>query len=775
MLKSIRITPSYVLTLSIVLISSLSILPGSGQNFYDIKTIQKIEITFSQNNWDYQLDTSKAGAEGYIMAKSVAVNGVVFDSVGIKYKGNSTYNANQKKNPFHIELNTYKEQDYQGYTDIKLSNSAKDPTFIREVLSYEILRNYMDAPLANYANVYINGSLIGLYPNVESISKKFVNNHFYSNNNAFIKCNPIAGAGQGTMAKPNLVYLGKDSSAYDAAYELKSDDGWSALIALCDTLANNINGIENILDVDRVLWMLAFDNVFVNLDSYIGVFSQNYYLYQDDNGLFNPVVWDLNESLGTFSQTGTINLQNTIAKQQMTHLLHLNDAAWPLIQKLLAIPRYKHMYIAHMKTMISEFFASGTYFTRANELQTIINAAVQADPNKFFSYAQFQSNLTSDISGGMGGTPGIKNLMDGRSTYLLALTDFTATAPSISNVSASNNAPAINSTLYINATVTNAKEVFIGYRFSKESPFTKVKMFDDGVHNDGTAGDQVFGIDITMKTAFAEYYFYADNSNAGIFSPVRAEHEFYNLYAVQSTIQKGELVINELMADNGATIADAHGDYDDWIELYNTTSNTISLDNLYLSDSYTSTQKWKFPDGTTIGPKSYLIVWADDDEDQEGIHATFKLSATGEQAILSYDDSYVVDSISFGAQTKDISYLRCPNGSGTFKLYTPSFGAENCLTTALGEVNLNNQAEALKAIVFPNPANDYIDIQFLGPNSKPLTVELFDVSGRMVQKSRIAAKATTARLETTLVHSGTYLLKISSEHAVTSKIVMIAK
>ena len=128
MLKSIRITPSYVLTLSIVLISSLSILPGSGQNFYDIKTIQKIEITFSQNNWDYQLDTSKAGAEGYIMAKSVAVNGVVFDSVGIKYKGNSTYNANQKKNPFHIELNTYKEQDYQGYTDIKLSNSAKSST-----------------------------------------------------------------------------------------------------------------------------------------------------------------------------------------------------------------------------------------------------------------------------------------------------------------------------------------------------------------------------------------------------------------------------------------------------------------------------------------------------------------------------------------------------------------------------------------------------------------------------------------------------------------------
>jgi spore coat protein CotH len=38
------------------------------------------------------------------------------------------------------------------------------------------------------------------------------------------------------------------------------------------------------------LWMLAFNNVFVNLDSYTGGFSQNYYLYKDENRRFNPVV-----------------------------------------------------------------------------------------------------------------------------------------------------------------------------------------------------------------------------------------------------------------------------------------------------------------------------------------------------------------------------------------------------------------------------------------------------------------------------------------------------
>ncbi|HOY96793.1 MAG TPA: hypothetical protein PK509_13700, partial [Catalimonadaceae bacterium] len=105
---------------------------AEGQSFYDINTVQSINIVFSQSNWDYMLDTAYAGSGNYILAQSVTINGTTFDSVGVKYKGNSTYNANQVKNPFHIELDTYKDHNYQGYTDIKLSNAAKDPSFIRE-------------------------------------------------------------------------------------------------------------------------------------------------------------------------------------------------------------------------------------------------------------------------------------------------------------------------------------------------------------------------------------------------------------------------------------------------------------------------------------------------------------------------------------------------------------------------------------------------------------------------------------------------------------------
>ncbi|MFZ1749634.1 MAG: CotH kinase family protein [Saprospiraceae bacterium] len=730
------------------------------QDFYDINTIQKIEIVFTDANWDYRLDTAYAGSEGYILAKTVTINGTVFDSVGVKYKGNSTYNANQKKNPFHIELDTYKNQDYQGFTDIKMSNVAKDPTYVREVLSYSILRNYMDAPLSNYANVYVNGSLIGLYSSSESISKKFVDKYFYSKDKTFVKCNPISGAGPGSSAFPNLVYLGTDSSAYYAAYEMKSDYGWKELISLCNTLSNNTSEIEKILDVDRALWMLAFNNVLVNMDSYSGGFAQNYYLYKDGTGRFNPIVWDLNESFGTFSMTGTINLNTTASKQQLTHLLHVNDAAWPLIQKLLAVPRYKRMYIAHMKTMVQENFSNGTYYTTAQNMQSIVNSAVAADPNKFFTYAQYQSNLTTDISGGMSNTPGIKNLMDARATWLLAQSDFTATAPTISNVKTSNTAPALNSNLFITCAASNATDVMLAYRYSNQNAFVKVPMYDDGAHGDGASGDKVYGTEVKMSSASMEYYFYADNSAAGIFSPLRAEHEFYSLFATISTIQKGELVINEFMADNGTTQADLDGQYDDWIELYNNTSNTLSLANLYMSDSYTSTQKWKFPNTTVIAPKGYLIVWADDDATQSGLHAAFKLSSSGEKVILSYADGTVVDSITFDAQTKDISYLRCPNGTGSFRANSPSFGTENCLTSAAEDIENNELA------IYPNPGTGLFYIQNTGEWIK--NIKVYNATGHQIINLNDLANE-TLDIDITSNAPGMYFIRINDQ--ITKKII----
>ena len=80
-------------------IAFLLILNLNAQDFYDLNTIQTIEITFAESNWDQLLDNEYASTGDYIMAQNVAINGVDFDSVGVKYKGNSTYQPNQTKKP----------------------------------------------------------------------------------------------------------------------------------------------------------------------------------------------------------------------------------------------------------------------------------------------------------------------------------------------------------------------------------------------------------------------------------------------------------------------------------------------------------------------------------------------------------------------------------------------------------------------------------------------------------------------------------------------------
>ncbi|MBL0105704.1 MAG: CotH kinase family protein [Bacteroidetes bacterium] len=203
----------------LLLLLSICSITATAQFLYDYTTIQRIEIFFDQPNWDYQMDTAKIGTDTSIMATMVLINGTQFDSVGVKYKGNSSYDSTYVKNPLHISLDEFKNQSYNGFTNIKLGNGYADPSMIREVLSYNVLRNYMDCPQSGFAEVFINGVYIGLYSNVESVDKKFISAKFLSTQNTFIKCNPIGNPGPTT--KCNLKYINTDSTSYQNYYELK--------------------------------------------------------------------------------------------------------------------------------------------------------------------------------------------------------------------------------------------------------------------------------------------------------------------------------------------------------------------------------------------------------------------------------------------------------------------------------------------------------------------------------------------------------------------------
>jgi hypothetical protein len=149
-----------------------------------------------------------------------------------------------------------------------------------------------------------------------------------------------------------------------------------------------------------------------------------------------------------------------------------------------------------------------------------------------------------------------------------------------------------------------------------------------------------------------------------------------------SALERGDfaveaaVVLNELQASNKNTILDENGEADDWVELVNTGTQSLDLTDWGLSDDANNPGKWRFPAGTTLGPKDYLLVWLDEDGSQGPLHANFKLLAQGESISLcgpAATGNVPVDSVTFGPQDQDRSLGRIPNGSGPFvTLVTPS-------------------------------------------------------------------------------------------------------
>jgi hypothetical protein len=142
-------------------------------------------------------------------------------------------------------------------------------------------------------------------------------------------------------------------------------------------------------------------------------------------------------------------------------------------------------------------------------------------------------------------------------------------------------------------------------------------------------------------------------------------------------------VINELLASNGRILADPQGEFEDWIELHNPGDAPANLAGMYLTDDLAEPTKWQFPKNnpalTTVPARGYLLVWADGEVGDAGLHAIFQLSAWGEDlALFDRDGTTLIDSVSFGPQRTDVSHGRFPNAGDTWSPLTwPTPGIQN--------------------------------------------------------------------------------------------------
>jgi hypothetical protein len=254
--------------------------------------------------------------------------------------------------------------------------------------------------------------------------------------------------------------------------------------------------------------------------------------------------------------------------------------------------------------------------------------------------------------------------------------------PSISLVSRNPLAPVANSPVTVSARITDSDGSMFSTTllYDAGSGFQTVTLYDDGLHGDSAAGDHRFGGNVPGQPALTTVFYYleaVDNASATVRYPSDAPTHLLS-YLVDRPQPK--IVINEFMAQNTATLQDPTGEWADWVELFNAGHDTVDLEGLALTDNFANLRKWTMPD-TSITPGGVLLIWCDEDEDDPGLHANFKLSSSGEQIALSDLADYggaVLDSLTFGPQTADTSYARLCDGGPVWDFdSTPTPNARN--------------------------------------------------------------------------------------------------
>ena len=153
----------------------------------------------------------------------------------------------------------------------------------------------------------------------------------------------------------------------------------------------------------------------------------------------------------------------------------------------------------------------------------------------------------------------------------------------------------------------------------------------------------------------------------------------------QCGITYGDLVINEFMARN-IVHPDQDGEFDDWVEIHNTTDVDVNMQGYFLSDNHGNRTRFTFPD-TLLVAGGYMIVWCDGQVEQAGLHTEFGLNGSvGERILLVDPDTVVIDHFDFGPVDNIQSFSRYPNGHGPFRFANPTPGSANNPTDYQGLV-----------------------------------------------------------------------------------------
>ncbi|MDC1063223.1 CotH kinase family protein [Flavobacteriales bacterium] len=522
---------------------------------YEKDSLRTLYVNFHDPNYHSILQNSFFTNPSYRIPASITLGDITLDSIGVRYKGNSTFcipNDNGvPKVPYNLDMNYWiSGQKLLGYKKLKLANAWMDATFQKEYIASKIYQKYLPSPEVNLMKLNVQGNYLGLYVNTESINKQFAKKHFDYDDGALFKCD-ASGMFCDTTGTPPGGYPGlnwngsSDSTLYYSSYDIKSNHGWKEFIDMIYALNFTPNNLDSFLNIDRALWAFAVNTVIGNFDSYNGYYVHNYYMYQNEDNLFQMIPWDLSQSfinalLGwdIFTPLGP-----THPTQYDPYYGSDPSLFRPLTEFLFNNAEYRRLYTAHLRTVINEI-DTNQIRSEVQTMQAMAYTAMDNDIHKLFSSADYFNNVEQDISNlawGGYGFGGIMSCLRHRIPFLLAHSEISATPPNIFNVQVDNG--------IITANVNNESYVELMATVSEyNSKFTSFNMYDDGTNGDDQTNDGIYSCYVPFATSpLVKFYVKARNSQAMMLSPERAEYEFYEYYSISHVLDKPQSINKEIV------------------------------------------------------------------------------------------------------------------------------------------------------------------------------------------------------------------------------------
>lgn len=369
---------------------------NSGNQFFSSSQIHTIKITSSlsidqfYDSLSYYKDQASLTNDNTYIKVDVDIDGTTIQDIGIRMKGNSSYNTESKKKSLKLSFDEYiDDQEYDGMGTLNLNNSMWDPTLMREKVTLDFMNEIgVYAPRCTYANVYLNNILWGLYSTVEQIDKKYLNTRIGENDGNLFKSGDDGG---------EFTWYGNNQNDYENYFKLKTNDSlndWSDLINLIDVINNTAplnysSTLETVFNSNSFIKYWAVCNLLTNLDSYLES-TRNFYIYHNLlTDKFDWIAWDVNESFGVFS---SMNYPNTFEYPLDASVGRV------LIDKLINIATYKDQYTDYLYNLNSNYVGTNWLNNKIDSIYSIIKPSVYADTLKMFTNQNFEDNVDTTVT-----------------------------------------------------------------------------------------------------------------------------------------------------------------------------------------------------------------------------------------------------------------------------------------------------------------------------------------------------------------------------------------